>query len=121
MKICITAQGENLESQVDPRFGRCAYFLIVDTDTLEFEVIENGNIAASGGAGIQSGQLIASKGVTVVITGNVGPNAFRTLEAADINIITGVSGSIKEVIERYKAGELKSTQGPSVDSKFGMS
>ena len=121
MKICVTAQGENLESLVDPRFGRCAYFLIVDTDTLEFEAIENGSISAGGGAGIQSGQLVASKEITAVITGNVGPNAFRTLEAANIDIITGALGLVKEVVDKFKTGELKSTQGPSVNSKFGMS
>ncbi|MDP8216842.1 MAG: NifB/NifX family molybdenum-iron cluster-binding protein [Candidatus Kaelpia imicola] len=121
MKVCVTAQGDNLDSLIDPRFGRCAYFIIVDTDTLEFEAIENGSISAAGGAGIQSGQLVASKEVSAVITGNVGPNAFRTLEAANVDVITGASGSVKEAVERYKAGEFKSTQGPSVDSKSGMS
>jgi predicted Fe-Mo cluster-binding NifX family protein len=121
MKLCVTAEGEDLDSLVDPRFGRCAYFLIIDRDSLEFEVIENGNSSSGGGAGIQSGQLIASKGVTAVITGNVGPNAFRTLEAAGIDVITGASGRVQEVVDRYKAGEFKSTQGPSVESKFGMS
>ena len=120
MKICITAQGDNLDAQVDPRFGRCQYFIIVDPETKEFEAIENSNIQAMGGAGIQSGQLIASKGVNVVLTGNVGPNAFQTLQAAGLEIIIGVSGTVKEAVERYKRGELKSTQGPSVSSKFGM-
>ena len=120
MKICITAQEGNLDAQVDPRFGRCQYFIIVDPATKEFEAIENSNIQAMGGAGIQSGQLIASKGVNVVLTGNVGPNAFQTLQAAGLEIIIGVSGSVKDAVERYKRGELKSTQGPSVNSKFGM-
>ena len=119
-KICITSQGNTLDSNVDPRFGRCQYFIIIDTDTMEFEAVENSSVAASGGAGIVSGQLVSSKGVKVVLTGNVGPNAFQTLRAAKIDVITGVSGSIKEAVERYKKGELKPTQGPSVDSKFGM-
>jgi len=121
MKICITSQGESLESQVDPRFGRCQYFIIFDTETGKFEAIENSNITASGGAGIQSGQLIASKGVEVVLTGNVGPNAFQTLQAGGIKVITGISGDIKQAIEKYKNGELNSTQSPTVGSKFGMS
>ena len=120
MKICVTAQGNNLDTQVDPRFGRCQYFIIVDTETNEFDAIENSNISAMGGAGIQSGQLVASKGVKAVLTGNVGPNAFSTLQAAGLDIIVGVSGSVKEAIEKYKKGELKPTQGPSVGSKFGM-
>ena len=119
MKICITAQGKDLETQVDPRFGRCQYFVIADTDSGETEVMENSNKDGMGGVGIQSGQVMAEKGVKVVLTGNVGPNAFQTLEAAGVNVITGVSGSIKEVIERYKKGEFESTQGPSVDSHFG--
>ena len=119
MKICVTSQGDNLDSAIDPRFGRCQYFIIVDTDTEEFEAIQNPNIDTMGGAGVQSGQLISSKGVKIVLTGNVGPNAFQTLTAAEIGIITGLSGNVKEAIQKYKKGELKPTQGPSVDKKFG--
>ena len=121
MKICITSQGNDLEAQVDPRFGRCQYFIIVDTDTDETDVSENPNKDGMGGVGVQSGQLMAEKQVKVVLTGNVGPNAFQTLQAGGIEVITGVSGKIKEVIEKYKKGELKATQGPSVDSQCGTS
>ncbi|MCD4780716.1 MAG: NifB/NifX family molybdenum-iron cluster-binding protein [Candidatus Omnitrophica bacterium] len=120
MKICITSQGENLDSQVDPRFGRCQYFIVIDTETLGFEAIQNPNIDSMGGVGVQSGQLIANKSVKAVLTGNVGPNAFQTLQTARLDVITGVSGTIKEVIEKYNRGELKPTQCPSVNSKFGI-
>lgn len=120
MKICISSQGDNLDSQVDPRFGRCQYFIIVDPDTLEFEAVENPSVSAIGGAGVASGQLVAGKGVKAVLTGNVGPNAFQTLQAAGVEIITGISGLIKEVIEKYKKGEFNPTQGPNVERKFGM-
>ncbi len=120
MKICITSEGDKLDSKVDPRFGRCQYFVVVETDTLEFEVVKNPNVEAMGGAGVQSGQFVAERQVKAVLTGNVGPNAFQTLQAAGIDVITGVSGSIKEAIEKYKKGGLKPTQGPSVNSKFGM-
>jgi len=119
-KICVTSEGDKLDSKVDPRFGRCEYFIIVDTDTLKFEAISNPNIESMGGAGIQSGQFIAEKKVKAVLTGNVGPNAFQTLQAAGMNVITGISGTIKEAVEKYKTGELKPTGGPSVNSKFGM-
>ena len=120
MKICVTSQGKTLDDQVDPRFGRCQFFIIVDTDTLDFEAVENQSAQFSGGAGIQSGQLMASKGVKAVLTGNVGPNAFQTLQAGGIKIYTGLSGKIRDVIEKYKGGTLKLTENPSVGSKFGM-
>lgn len=119
MKICVTSQGENLDAQVDPRFGRCQYFIIVELDTSKFEAIKNPNLEASGGAGIQSGQLMTEKQVKVVLTGNVGPNAFQALQAAGITVITGVSGKVKEAIEKYKSGKLEPAEAPSVDRKFG--
>lgn len=75
MKIAISATGPSLDAEVDPRFGRCQYFLIIDPDTMEFEAIDNTNKMASGGAGIASAQAVAQKGVQVVLTGNCGPNA----------------------------------------------
>jgi len=117
MKICITSEGTTLDSKIDPRFGRCRYFIIADTDTMAFQAIENASTQASGGAGIQSGQLMASNLVKAVLTGNVGPNAFQTLQAAGIEIFTGVAGTVREALERYKEGALKKTQAPTVDSK----
>ncbi|MFH1073837.1 MAG: NifB/NifX family molybdenum-iron cluster-binding protein [Candidatus Firestonebacteria bacterium] len=120
MKICITSEGNTLDSAVDPRFGRCKYFIIVDNETEKFEAIDNTNIGLTGGAGIQSAQLVASLGVKKVLTGNVGPNAFQTLQAAKIDIYTGVSGSVKEALALYKTGKLKITASASVGSKSGM-
>jgi len=120
MKVCVSSQGNTLNSQVDPRFGRCLYFLVVDTGTLEYEAIKNPNIDAMGGAGIQSGQLVAGRQVKAVITGNVGPNAFQTLKTAGVEIITGISGSVKEAIEKYKKGDFSVAQGPSTASHSGM-
>jgi predicted Fe-Mo cluster-binding NifX family protein len=120
MKICVTSEGGSLDSRVDPRFGRCQYFIIVDTDTLEFEAIENPNIESMGGAGIQSAQFVASKKVKAVVTGNVGPNAFQTLQATGVEIFTNASGSIKEAVEKYKKGEFRAVSGPSVSSHSGM-
>jgi predicted Fe-Mo cluster-binding NifX family protein len=120
MKICVTSQGDDLGAQVDPRFGRCPYFIIVETETSGFEAVQNPNVTGTGGVGVQSGQFMAEKQVKAVLTGNVGPNALRTLQAAGIDIITGISGTVKEAVEKYKSGGLKPTQDPSVDSKFGM-
>jgi len=120
MKICISSTGEDLNAQVDPRFGRCSYFLIVDTDTMSLESLSNESAMNSGGAGIQAAQTVAKAGVKVVVTGNIGPNAFQTLSAAGINVFTGANGTIKDVIEKFKKGELKKTESSSVSSHFGM-
>jgi len=120
MKIAVTSKSNNLESEIDPRFGRCSYFLIVDTDTMSFEYLSNESTMASGGAGIQAAQTVAKLGAKVAITGNIGPNAFQTLSAAGIKVFTGVNGTIKEAIEKYKNGELKETEAPTVGSHSGM-
>ena len=119
MKIAVTATGPNLDSQVEARFGRCAYFLIIDPDTMEFESLRNPNTALGGGAGVQSAQLMAEKDVKVVLTGNCGPNAFRTFGAAGIQVIVGVSGAVRAAAEQFKSGSLASASGPNVASHFG--
>jgi predicted Fe-Mo cluster-binding NifX family protein len=120
MKIAVSAVGDNLEAQLDPRFGRCLYFIFIDLESMEFDAVPNESANAMGGAGIQAAQNIANKKVEVMITGNMGPNAFQTLNAAGIRIIIGVSGTVKEAIEKFKAGELKETVAPNVASHFGM-
>lgn len=107
MKICITSQGATLDSKIDAKFGRCAYFLIVNTETDCVEAIENTFASASGGAGIQAGQLMVSKGVKVLATGSVGPNALQVLTPAGVEIITNISGTANEVLSNYKKGVLK--------------
>ena len=120
MIIAISATGPDLQANVEPRFGRCPFFLFVDTDSMNCEAVENPNIALGGGAGIQSAQLMASKGVQHVLTGNCGPNAHQTLSAAGIDVIVGCSGPIAGVIEQYKAGQFTATSEPNVASHFGM-
>jgi predicted Fe-Mo cluster-binding NifX family protein len=120
MKICVSAIGNSLDVQIDPRFGRCPYFIIVDSETMQFEAVPNVASGAMGGAGIQAAQTIASKGVKVLITGNVGPNAFQALSAAGIKIVTGAFGTVRDVVEKYKRGELKETGAPTVGGHFGM-
>ncbi|MEJ2665114.1 MAG: NifB/NifX family molybdenum-iron cluster-binding protein [Spirochaetia bacterium] len=119
MKICITARGETLESAVDPRFGRCAYFIIVDPETMEFECIANAAAKSGGGAGIQAGQMMSEKGVKAVLTGNVGPNAFKTLQTAGIDIITGIGGTVADATARYIKGEVTPSSAATVESHFG--
>lgn len=120
MRIAVSATAPSLDAEVDPRFGRCQYFVIVDPETMEFEALDNGNAMASGGAGISTAQMIADKGVEVVLTGNCGPNAHQTLSAAGIKVITGVGGKIRDATEAYKAGKLLANPQPSVGSHYGM-
>ena len=120
MKVAVSATGEDLDAQIDPRFGRCQYFIIVDVDSMKYETVPNESAMASGGAGIQAAQSVAGMGVEAVITGNVGPNAFQTLNASGIKIVTGANGIVKDAVERYKKGELKETSSPTVDEHSGM-
>lgn len=120
MKIVVTSTGKDLSSKVDPRFGRCPYFIIIDSETMNFETVENPNVSAMGGAGIQSAQLVANKGAEAVLTGSCGPNAFQTLQAAGVKVITGVVGTVTEAVQQYKSGGFKPTSSPNVASHFGM-
>jgi len=120
MKIAISAMGTTLDAEIDPRFGRCQYFIIVDLETMQFEALENAGGMASGGAGIATAQMIAGKGVEAVITGNCGPNAYQVLSAAGIKVVTGVSGKARDAVQSYKAGGLKTSSQPNVGGHFGL-
>ncbi|RPH49014.1 MAG: dinitrogenase iron-molybdenum cofactor biosynthesis protein [Desulfobacteraceae bacterium] len=120
MKIAVSSNGKDLNSLIDPRFGRCAYFIIAETDDMSFEAFDNESIALGGGAGIQSAQFVASKGAVVVITGNCGPNAVQALSAARVEIFLGQSGTVRESIEKYMKGDMKSASKPNVADHYGM-
>jgi predicted Fe-Mo cluster-binding NifX family protein len=119
MKIAVTASKPSMDAAADPRFGRCPYFVIADTEQDTFEALENTNATLGSGAGIQSAQMIADSGVQVVLTGNCGPKAFDTLSAAGVEVVTGVSGSIREVIEHYKTGQVQPVREANVADHFG--
>ena len=121
MRLCVTSQGDDLDSEVDPRFGRCAYFLIVDADSMEFEAVMNGAVGAAGGAGVQAARAVAGLRADAVVTGNLGPNAFEALDAAGIRMFTGAGGTVREAVENFKAGVLKeTTAGPTTGPHSGM-
>jgi len=120
MKIAVSAVGQDLDAQVDPRFGRCQNFVIVDTETMDFEAAANDSAGASGGAGIAAAQAIVNKGVEAVLTGNCGPNAFGVLNSAGIKVITGAAGTVKEAIENFKAGKLQAISRPDASPHSGM-
>ena len=109
MRIAITSTGPTLDEMVESRFGRCPYFIIVDPETTEFEKVPNPSFTINSGAGFKSAQLLVDKDISVVLTGHCGPNAFQILNAAGINVITGVRGQIRQVIQLYNSGSLKGT------------
>jgi predicted Fe-Mo cluster-binding NifX family protein len=119
MKIAITATCPNLEADIDPRFGRCQYFIFIDPNTRQFDTLDNSGAMAGGGAGVSTAQTIVSKGIEAVLTGNCGPNAHQVLTAAGIKVITGVSGKVIEAIENYNSGKYQASTQPNVAEYFG--
>ncbi|MDY0298123.1 MAG: NifB/NifX family molybdenum-iron cluster-binding protein [Acidobacteriota bacterium] len=116
MKVLITAEGKDLDANVDPRFGRAAYFLVVDTDSNEvLEAVSNGaGRGAAQGAGVQAAQTAARLGVSALISGHCGPNAFSAMQAANIAIYTGAHGTVRDAIDQLRKGELTATASPDV-------
>lgn len=122
MKIAISANSLSLDSEVNPRFGRCKMLIIANPESMDFEAVDNAGESAGGGAGggIATAQMITQKGVEAVITGNCGPNAHKVLTAAGIKIITGTTGTVREAIEDYKNGKFSPSDNPNVSDHFGM-
>jgi len=107
MRIAISSTGKDLDSNLDPRFGRAAYYIIVDAETMDFEAVENAqNLNLPQGAGIQAGKIIADHHVDTLITGHCGPKAFKVLQRAGVKIFTGAGGRVADVIEQFNNGEL---------------
>jgi predicted DNA-binding protein (UPF0251 family)/predicted Fe-Mo cluster-binding NifX family protein len=119
IKIAISATAPDMNADIDPRFGRCRYFIIVNPETMAFETLENSGAEDGGGAGIATAKSLEGKNIEAIITGNCGPNAFNALTSAGIKVITGVSGTIEDAIKDYKAGELKASYKPNVAGHFG--
>ena len=116
MKIAVTSKGPELDSQIDPRFGRAAYILIVDTSSMNVEVLDNEeNLNAFKGAGIQAASMISDKSAQVLLTGHCGPNAFKTLAAADIKVINDVNGTVREAVTAFNEGKLSFAEVSDVE------
>lgn len=107
MKIAVTSQGKSLDSQVDPRFGRAAYILIVDMNDDTVQVLDNSeNVNAFKGAGIQAAAAVGNSGAEVLLTGFCGPNAFKTLAAAGVKVANDASGRVRDALESFKDGKV---------------
>jgi predicted Fe-Mo cluster-binding NifX family protein len=120
MKIVITANGTELEAQASPVFGRCPAYVFVDTETMQFEGLENPAIAAPSGAGIQAAQFVIERGGQAVVTGNVGPNAYGVFQASGVPVYLFGGGTVREAVEAYVAGRLEPVGGANVPAYSGM-
>ncbi|VVB73029.1 Dinitrogenase iron-molybdenum cofactor [uncultured archaeon] len=120
MKICITASASGLDAPLDPRFGRCSFFVIVDVDSMNENSISNINAGDSGGVGIQAAQTIAQSGVSALITGNIGPNVLQTLTAANIEVYQQQGRTVRDAVDKFKLGELTKISSPTRPVHAGM-
>ena len=119
MKIAISATGKGIFNDMDPRFGRAKFFIVVDTTTDEAVAHDNAqNLNAAQGAGIQSAETVVNLGVEAVVAGNVGPKAFRALDAAGIKIYLVADGTVSDAIRKFKAGELKQVSTSNVEGHW---
>ena len=114
MKICLTAITNNLDSQLDPTFGRCAYFIIIDSQTLNFKALKNKATHVSEGAGVLAAQIMVDKEVKHVITGNIGPRAMQALKTAGIEVNIERDITVKDAIEKFRSKTLRKTNTPTV-------
>ena len=120
MKIVVSSQGETLEAATSSVFGRCPSFVVVDTETLAFEALPNPAMSQGGGAGIQAAQFVVNQGAQAVLTGNLGPNAFDVLQAADVPAFLVPEGTVRQAVDAYKAGHLQPMAGANVTAHAGM-
>jgi len=119
MKIIVTSQGKELSSEIDLRFGRARWLIVFDTETESFQAHDNElNLNAAQGAGIQTGRNITNLGADTVITGNVGPNAFKTLTVAKVKVFLAEKQTVQQAIDSYKTGKLKSVDQANVEGHW---
>ena len=119
MKVVITSQGKDMDSKMDPRFGRARYFVVVDTETGQFSCVDNAqNLNAAQGAGVQAAQSVANLQAGAIVTGHCGPKAFSVLNAAGIAVYLGADGTVGEAVEKFKAGEYQKANNPDVESHW---
>jgi predicted Fe-Mo cluster-binding NifX family protein len=119
MIVAVTAKGKKLSDEVDPRFGRAPYILIVDTETMEYQALDNKfNVNAFKGAGIQAATMVAEKGAEVLLTGYCGPNAFRTVQAAGMKVVNDVTGTVQQAIDTFRSGKVQYSENANVEGHW---
>jgi predicted Fe-Mo cluster-binding NifX family protein len=120
MKIVVTANGADLDAPASPIFGRCPTYVFVDTETMDFEAVENPAMSAAGGAGIRAAQFVVERGAQAVLTGNVGPNAANVLQSASVSIYQIPEGTVRQAVEMFRQGQLNVLSGANAPPHAGM-
>ena len=120
MMIVVTANGSDLDAPTSSVFGRCQIYILVDTETMQFEAAPNPAVSAGGGAGIQAAQFVIERGAQAVVSGNVGPNAFDVFRASGIPVYLFKGGTVRQAVEAYKEGQLSSAGSATVSAHAGM-
>ena len=119
MKIAVTSQGPDLDSEVDPRFGRAAYIVFVDSETFASEAVDNSeNARALKGAGIQAASMVSERGADVLLTGHCGPNAYKALKAGKVDVANNAAGTVRDAVEAYNAGKMPLAQDADVEGHW---
>ncbi len=107
MKLIITSQGPEISAAVDPRFGRALWFVVFDTESGNFAVLDNKEqVEAAQGAGVQAAQLVVETGAQALLTGRCGPKAFEVLDTAGVRVYSGISGTVAEALDAWDEGKL---------------
>ncbi|MBI5604825.1 MAG: NifB/NifX family molybdenum-iron cluster-binding protein [Deltaproteobacteria bacterium] len=120
MKIAISAKGKTLSAEIDPRFGRAAFFILVNPETMHYAVVENKqNLHLPQGAGIQAAQIIVESGANILLTGNCGPKAFQVLKATGIKVAVGISGTLMDAVTQFKQDKINYAETPNVEGHWG--
>jgi predicted Fe-Mo cluster-binding NifX family protein len=119
MIVAVTAKGTHLSDEVDPRFGRAPYILLVDTETMQYEAFDNSsNVNAFKGAGIQAATMVADKGAKVLLTGYCGPNAFKTVQAAGMKVVSDVTGTVEEAVKTFLSGNVQYSENANTEGHW---
>jgi predicted Fe-Mo cluster-binding NifX family protein len=119
MIVAVTAKGTHLSDEVDPRFGRAPYILLVNTETMQYEALDNSsNVNAFKGAGIQAATMVADKGAKVLLTGYCGPNAFKTVQAAGMKVVSDVTGTVEEAVKTFLSGNVQYSENANTEGHW---
>lgn len=119
MKVAVPSTGKDLNAPVDPRFGRSPYIVVVDTETMDAEGLENPGALAGTGAGIAAAQLVSDADADAVICSVIGPHAYRALKEGELKAYASSTGSVRDIIERFQAGELDLLEEPNASADAG--